>query len=96
MPTTEVHILGQKYTIKGDAPEEHIRELARFIDGHIKEVCDKFPTITPTKAIVLAMFNIAEELYSQRAEQEDIARSIEKKADLLAGLFEGGSKKSLF
>jgi cell division protein ZapA len=88
MPSTEVYILGQKYTIKGEAPEEHIQSLARYIDERIKEVCSKYPNITPVKALILTLFNIADELHRLKAEQEDIARHIEEKTDLLAGLFE--------
>ncbi|PIP70818.1 MAG: cell division protein ZapA, partial [Nitrospirae bacterium CG22_combo_CG10-13_8_21_14_all_44_11] len=38
MSSVDVYILGQKYTVKGDAPEEHIQKIAAFVDAKIKEV----------------------------------------------------------
>jgi cell division protein ZapA len=89
MPTSvEITILGQKYTIRGESSEAQIRELARYIDDNIKDVCNKYPNITPLKALILTTFNIAEELYKLKVEQEDLARHIEQKAEALAGLLD--------
>jgi cell division protein ZapA len=88
MASIEITILGQKYTIKGDYSEDQMKELALFIDGKIKEVCDKYPNITPIKALILAMFNVADEFQSLKSEQDDLARHIEEKAQLLSGLLE--------
>jgi cell division protein ZapA len=90
MASTEVYILGKKYTIKGEAPEEHIQKLARYIEEKIKDVCNKFPNIAPTNALILATFNIADDLFQARAEQDDVAKHIEEKAALLVELFEQG------
>ncbi len=89
MPSTDVYILGQKYTIKGDTPEEHIRVLSKYIDERIKDVCDKYPNITPIKALILTIFNIADELHRLQNEQFDITKDIKDKTELLAGLLEG-------
>lgn len=88
MGSIDVTILGQKYTIKGEASEEHIKKLAAFVDGKLKEVYNAAPTITPLKAAILASLNIADELHKCRASQEDIARAIEEKANVLTGLFD--------
>ena len=89
MPGTEVYILGQKYTIKGDSPEGHIRELAGLIDLKIKEVYKANPGMTSTQAFIVTLFNIADELYKLKDEQEDIAKHIEEKTKVLTGLFDG-------
>lgn len=96
MPSAEVYIFGQKYTVKGEAPEEHLRELVSYVQERINDVCDKSPSVTPTKALILAMFNIAEDMHRLKSEQDDMARNIEEKADILAGLFEEIEKKTLF
>ncbi|MEW6054117.1 MAG: cell division protein ZapA [Nitrospirota bacterium] len=88
MGSTEVYILGQKYTIKGDAPEEYIRELASYVDRKLKEVYSTSPNITPVKASILAALDIADELHKMRNQQEEITRHIEEKATKLASLFE--------
>ncbi len=89
MPSVDIHILGQKYTVKGDASEELIRELSRYIDDKIREVCGKYPNITPLKALILTTFTIAEELHDLQSEQAAITKDIEQKAQLLAGILEG-------
>jgi len=89
MPTSvDITILGQKYTIRGESSESQIRELSRYIDETIKDVCNKYPNITPLKALILTTFNIAEELYKLKAEQEDLTKHIEEKAAALSGLFD--------
>ncbi|MEW6571123.1 MAG: cell division protein ZapA [Nitrospirota bacterium] len=88
MGSTEVNILGQKYTIKGDAPEEYIKELASYVDKKLKEVQSMVPNITPVKATILAALDIADELFKLRNEQNELARHIEEKTNRLAALFE--------
>jgi cell division protein ZapA len=88
MGSTEVYILGQKYTIKGDAPEEYIREIASFVDKKLKEVHNSIPNITPVKASILAALDIADELFKLKSEQEVMTKTIEEKAERLASLFD--------
>ena len=88
MGSTEVYILGQKYTIKGDAPEEYIRELASFVDKKLKEVYNASPNITPVKASILAALDIADELFRLKNEQEELTKHIEEKTERLASLFD--------
>ncbi|MCL5023178.1 MAG: cell division protein ZapA [Nitrospirae bacterium] len=88
MGSLEVYILGQKYTIKGDAPEEYIQQLATYVTARIREVSEASPNITPLKAAILAAVNIADELHRLRNEEENIAKSIEEKTVALTRLFE--------
>lgn len=88
MGSTEVYILGQKYTIKGDAPEEYIRELAAYVDKKLKEVYNSSPSITPVKASILAALDIADELFKMKNQQEELTKHIEEKAATLASLFD--------
>jgi cell division protein ZapA len=88
MGSIDVTILGQKYTIKGDASEEHIKKLATFVDARLKEVYNAAPGIAPLKAAILASLNIADELHKLREEHETIARNIEERTDVLTGLFD--------
>lgn len=88
MGSVEVTILGQKYTIKGDADEEYIRKLAAFVDGKLKEVYSASASITPLRAAILASLNIADELHKLQEAEESIARNIEERANALTGLFD--------
>jgi len=88
MGSVEVTILGQKYTLRGDEPEEYIQRLAAFVDGRLKEVYNASPSITPLKAAILASLTIADELHKLREDQETVARNIEERTDALTGLFD--------
>ena len=90
MPRAEINILGQKYTLKGEAPEEYMKELAGYVDRKIKEVLRTSPGINPLNAAILAALNIAEELHGLKKEQESIAKNIAEKASILTSLFEEG------
>lgn len=91
MGSVEVNILGQRYIIKGDAPPEHIRQLADYVDKKLKEVYSNAPDITPLKASILAALNIADELHKLKNEYNTISQSmknIEDKADNIIRLFD--------
>lgn len=91
MGTVEVHILGQKYLIKGDASPEHIQQLAEYVDARLREVYQTSAHITPLKAVILASLNIADELHRLKDEYTTMThnlKSIEDKADSIIKLFE--------
>jgi len=88
MESVEVIILGQKYTIKGDAPEEYIKNLASYVDKRLKEVNSSVPNVMPVKALILTSLNIADELFRLKTEQEKLAKVIEDKTEALASLFD--------
>jgi len=88
MGSIEVTILGQKYTIKGDAPEEYIKGLAAFVDEKLKEVYNASPGISPLKAAILASLTIADELHKFKEAHENITKNIEERANALTGLFD--------
>jgi cell division protein ZapA len=88
MGSVDVTILGQKYTIKGDASEEHIKKLALFVNGKLQDVYSMAPGISPLKAAILVSMNIAEELHRLQEEQEQMTRNIDERADVLTSLFD--------
>ena len=88
MGSVEVVILGQRYTIKGDANEEYIKKLADFVDEKMKEVLQAAPNSSPLKASILASLTIADELHQIKDAQDELTKDIEEKAEVLSGLFD--------
>ncbi len=84
----EVTILGQKYTVRGDGPEERTRTLAAYVDERLRDVCKALPGVTPLKAAIIASLNISDELFRLREDHERTARTIEEKTNVLTGLFD--------
>jgi len=88
MPRADVFILGKKYTLKGESTREQILQLASYLDERIREVCSNYPGISPDKAMIITLFNMAEELHHLKAEQEILSRQIKEKTDLLTDMFD--------
>ncbi|GKS59725.1 cell division protein ZapA [Nitrospira sp.] len=65
--TVDVEIYGQRYTLLGDADDQYVRRLAKYVDEQMKAVANGLKTATPSKLAVLAAVNIAHELF--QAEQ---------------------------
>ncbi len=87
MGSIEVIILGQRYTIKGDADEDYIKKLADYVDTKMKEVIEAAPNTSPLKASILTALNIADELHKVDKTETDL-KTLEEKANALTGLFD--------
>lgn len=61
--TVDVEIYGQKYTLLGEAEDQYVRRLAKYVDEHMKSVANGLKTATPSKLAVLAAINIAHQLF---------------------------------
>jgi len=70
MHKTEVYILGQKYTIKGERTPEEIQKLAAYVDEKLRKVYEQNSAIPPLRAAILTCFYIADELYETKKECE--------------------------
>jgi cell division protein ZapA len=88
MRSVEVQILGQSYSIKTDEEEEYIKTLAKYIDEKLKEIYNIVPSITQTKATVMAAFGIADELFKIKMQQEDLDKLIDEKTKILSGFLD--------
>ena len=72
-----VEIFGQEYKIKGDADPDHMAEIARYVDDKMREVAQGPPVGSLAKIGILAALNIADELFSERAEKQKMQDGIE-------------------
>jgi cell division protein ZapA len=71
--STRVRIVGEEYTIRSEVPPEHTRAVAAHVDAAIRKVLES-PAITdPGKAAILAAMSITDELFRERARQEEVA-----------------------
>ena len=65
----EVTLLNQKLTLKTDANEEHVRQVAAFVNGRVEEVIGKAKTVSTLTASLLVCLNIADEFLSYKSGQ---------------------------
>lgn len=71
--STRVTICGEDYTIRSDAPPEHTRAVAAYVDAKITEVLESAAVVEAHKAAILAALQITDELFAARQGQEDVA-----------------------
>ncbi len=88
MQSVDVEILGQRYSIKTDEDEAYIKRLAEYIDKKLKEIYTAAPNVNQSKAMIMTLFSIADELFRLMAKQEDLDRMIEEKTRILSGFLE--------
>ena len=79
-----VEIFGQKLGLRADGDEARLQELARFVDGRMREVADQSSSVDTVKIAVLTALNIADELYEERESDQDARQQkLEKQAERL-------------
>jgi cell division protein ZapA len=67
-----VEILGERYTIRGEAEPGYIAEVARMVDERMRELQEASPSIARSKLAVLTAINIADELMQERMTRPDM------------------------
>ncbi len=84
----EVQILGQTYSIRGDAEEEYMKAIASYVDEKMRDIYRLSPNINPLKAAIMASVNITDELFRLKKEQEAIDTIIDDNTKVLKDLLE--------
>ncbi len=91
----QIEIYGQRYTLKGQAPEAYVKELADYLDRKMQEVATASNVNTLSKIAILAALNITDELFQQRRvlQQKDVVlkkaeRRVSDLIDSIEGQFE--------
>ncbi len=79
----EVEILGQKFRVKSDDGEEHLRHVAAYVDGKMKEIGDPEAAISPYTRAVLAALNIASECQKLEQAQTELDKAVGRLTEML-------------
>lgn len=61
-----VSILNEEYSIRSDAPPEHTRAVAAYVDSTIRRVLETGSVVETNRAAILAALQIAGELFEAR------------------------------
>jgi len=84
----KVEIYDQSYNVSAAGNEEHLRELAAYVDEQMRNVAQATRTVDSLKVAVLAALNIADELFSARARQQEIDGPLRKRVEKCVALVE--------
>ena len=72
----QVQIFGHHYTIRGEANQAYILDVAGYVDRKMREITEKLPVASLSKVAILASLNIADELFKERASRESDGATI--------------------
>jgi cell division protein ZapA len=75
--SVKVTIVGQDLTIRSDAPPEHTREVAAYVDKTIRGIMNSGAVVESSKAAVLAALQITDELFRARNAQRALGESMD-------------------
>jgi len=80
----EIKILGQTYTVKTDAEEDYIHEVARYVNEKMDEVLKKTRSVSTLNVAILTALNIADDLLKEREKRKGLLQEVEDKSRDLA------------
>ncbi len=80
----EIKVFGQTYTVKTDAEEDHIQEVARYVNEKMEEVLKKTRSVSTMNVAILTALNIADDLLREKERRIALLREIETKSKELA------------
>ncbi len=89
----KVRIYGAEYSIRGHADANYIKAVAEYVDNKMREVDSNFRVDSSLKVAILASLNIADELFRERAEKEEIRTQLEDKIKEINSLIDRQLKK---
>lgn len=71
----EVSILGQKFILKTENDERHVKRVADYVNKVMHSIKEKSGTISTQNVAILGALNIAEEFFSREDHTKDIVRN---------------------
>lgn len=74
----QVEIFGDSYIIKGSDEDEHILQVADYVDIKMNMIAQRNPHLSIKQTAVLAALNIADELYKLQEDYDKILQILEE------------------
>jgi len=76
----EIKVFGQTYTVKTDAEEDYIQEVAAYVNGKMEEVLKKTKSVSTLNVAILTALNIADDLLKEKEKRIALCREVEAKS----------------
>ncbi|GAE34875.1 cell division protein ZapA [Halalkalibacter akibai] len=73
-----VSIYGQHYTIVGEEPTAHVKEVAQTVDQKMREIKKRNPYLDTTRLAVLTAVNIVDDYLKLAKENEMLREKVEQ------------------
>jgi len=76
----EVEIMGQRLTVASDDGEEHVRQVASYVDQQMRQLADGQVAAATVHLALVTALNIASEYRKLQNQQEQLSQSIHRMA----------------
>jgi len=92
----KVRILGNTYSIQGDASPEYIHKLAGYVNDKMEEVSGSIADGNQAQVAILTALNIADEYFQLRELKTGLSGDLEQKTRTLISLLDEGLVGDIF
>ncbi len=76
----EIKVFGQTYTVKTDAEEDYIQEVAKYVNEKMGEVLKKTKSVSTLNVAILTALNIADDLLKEKEKRIALFREVKAKS----------------
>lgn len=83
MTVHQVEIFGQKYSLRSEEDAAHVRRVAAFVDGKMREVASGAPSASTLQVAVLAALDVASEYLLTESAARGLCSEVEQRADAM-------------
>jgi len=78
MNRIEVEIMGQRLTVASDDAESHVRRVAGYVDGQMRQLAAGRTAAGMADLALLTALNIASEYWKLQDQQDELQRTIDR------------------
>ena len=79
----EVEIFGQTFTVNSEENEAYVRELASYVNQHMRQIAENTKTVVPLRVAIMAALSIADEWSKANQRETEIRQEAERLSALL-------------
>jgi cell division protein ZapA len=90
----KVYIYDQTYNVAGDLEPAYVEELAKYVDGRMREIASATGTVDSVKVAVLAALAVADELHTLRKSRQQNNDALRERAERCIKLIERALQQS--
>ena len=73
----EIKVFGQTYTVKTDAEENYIQEVAKYVNEKMDEILKKTKSVSTLNVAILTALNIGDDLLKEKRKRIALLQEIE-------------------
>lgn len=73
-----VNIFNEQYALKSDLPEQHVQELAEYVDSRMKKISAVQPSLASSRIAVLVALELADEAIKSKKAYESLMAAIKE------------------